>query len=130
MDASKLNLIIVTVVAESKCEWLPWVDRDDPSATRDAEFYENKDFNCEVAEYEVSLVSGGPAYNDLSSVPHNKLVWIQQEQGISCINKEQKDCKIGSDGMMQGPSPPCCLDYKIRFCCKTRAHPLPGKSET
>ena len=78
----------------------------------------------------MSLVSGGPVYNDLSSVPHNKLVWIEEEQGISCINKEQKDCKVGPDGMMQGPSPPCCLDYKIRFCCKTRAHPLPGKSKT
>jgi len=24
------------------CRWLPWVDRDDPSFTADAEFYKNK----------------------------------------------------------------------------------------
>ena len=91
---------------------------------RDAEFYETLNFKCEVEKYQVSLVSGGPVYNDLSSVPHNKLVW--EGQGISCINKEQKDCKVDSKGWKQGPSPPCCMDYKIRFCCKEMTTSIEG----
>ena len=66
----------------------------------------------------MSLASGGPVYSDVSSVPNNKLVFNSSIPRISCINKDQENCQVAANGHMFGPSPPCCLDYKIRFCCK------------
>ena len=74
----------------------------------------------------MSLASGGPVYSDVSSVPHNKLVFLPTVPGISCLNKDQENCELAENGHMVGPSPPCCLDYKIRFCCKQTSASIEG----
>ena len=112
----------------SDCEWLPWINNDGPTWTCDCEHYKEPNFSCEVEKYEVSLASGGPVYSDVSSVPHNKLIFLPDRPGISCLNKDQQNCQLNPSNGHNGPSPPCCLDYKIRFCCKKRSQPLtPGK---
>merc|ERR1712126_65974 len=102
-------------VGLNTCRWLPWVDRDDPSFTADAEFYPNKCHNLQ--KYQVSLAKGRnrPVWNTLSAVPHNKLTWDAENQGIFCLNKHQPGCRVNSRGHAVGGS--CCRDYRIRYYC-------------
>ena len=39
---------------------------------------------------------------------------------IYCVNAQQPKYETNGQGYRIGPSPPCCLDYKARFCCKVR----------
>merc|ERR1719450_1896052 len=112
-----------TEMQPEDCEWLQWINNDGPTWTCDCESYRDANLTCEVEKYEVSLASGGPVYTDVTSVPHNNLVFLPTVPGISCLNKDQENCKLAENGHKDGPSPPCCLDYKIRFCCKTHSTP-------
>ena len=76
---------------------------------------------CNVEKYEVSLVSGGTVYTDVASIPTNQVSYLpasSEGPQVYCVNREQPGCKTTSNGYMIGPSPPCCEDYKARFCCK------------
>lgn len=125
---------------KTNCAWLPWINRDSPSSAHgDVEYYQtskrNK-FTCEVEKYEVKLALGERVYTDVSSVPNNKLVFLQTKWRkdlkhmspvITCMHKKQKKCKVDKQGFMAGRSRSCCLDYKIRMCCKQTYTPLqPG----
>jgi len=110
----------------STCKWTSWVDRDDPTGKGDYEFVSNQK-KCKVEKYEVSLVSGGPVYTNVADVPTNVLSFSpSSSEGpqVYCVNTNQPGCKTNS--------PPCCLDYKARFCCSVRAFgigisPIRGK---
>merc|ERR1712055_184818 len=100
------------------CRWLPWIDNDDPSGTADTEWYDKRKFRCRnLQRYQVSLAKGRrrPVWNTLSDVPHNRLTWDARNQGIVCLNKHQRGCRVNSKGVALGGS--CCKDYRIRFYC-------------
>merc|ERR1712215_81525 len=120
----------------STCKWTSWVDRDDPTGKGDYEFDPNQK-KCKVEKYEVSLVSGGPVYTNVADVPTNVLSYSPSSSvgpQVYCVSTNQPGCKVGQsppiEGWKVGPSPPCCLDYKARFCCSVRAFglsPIRGK---
>ena len=108
---------------EVRCKWTNWIDRDNESGKGDYEFDPALKNKCQVAKYEVSLVSGGPVYTNVASVPTNVLGYNPTSSDgpmVYCVNAQQPRCKTSSQGHKVGPSPPCCLDYKARFCCKPR----------
>merc|ERR1712042_46845 len=74
----------------------------------------------------------GAVYTDVSSIHQNSLRFWQHgyksrnnKPTLGCVNKHQKGCQVDKNGHRTGSSPPCCLDYKTRFCCKqTSSLPL------
>ena len=107
----------------STCKWTSWMDRDNESGKGDYEFDSALKNKCRVEKYEVSLVSGGPVYNNVASVPTNVVSYSPTSTRgpqIYCVNTQQPKCETNGQGYKVGPSPPCCLDYKARFCCKVR----------
>jgi len=110
------------------CKWTNWIDRDNESGKGDYEFDPALKKRCNVEKYEVSLVSGGPVYTSVASIPTNQVSYnpaSSEGPQVYCVNKEQKGCKVNSNGWKAGPSPPCCMDYKARFCCKNKITTLP-----
>jgi len=111
---------------ESRCKWTNWIDRDNESGKGDYEFDPALKNRCNVEKYEVSLVSGGPVYTSVASIPNaiqyqvSYLPASSEGPQVYCVNREQPGCKTTSNGYKIGPSPPCCRDYKARFCCKKR----------
>ena len=98
----------------STCKWSNWFDRDDETGKGDYEFDPELKDKCKVEKYEVTLVSGGRVYDDVASVPTNVLGFNPASSDgpmIACVNANQPECK----------SPPCCLDYKARFCCSVKS---------
>merc|ERR1711872_125823 len=105
------------------CKWTNWIDRDNESGKGDYEFDPTMKNRCKVEKYEVTLVSGGPMYTNVASVPTNQLSYNPASSYangpmVYCVNTEQPQCKTSSNGYKVGPSPPCCMDYKTRFCCR------------
>jgi len=108
---------------ESRCKWTNWIDRDNESGKGDYEFDPALKNRCNVEKYEVSLVSGGPVYTSVASIPTNQVSYLpasSEGPQVYCVNTQQPGCKTTSNGYKAGPSPPCCRDYKARFCCKKR----------
>eukprot|EP00092_Neocalanus_flemingeri_P008324 GFUD01008976.1.p1 GENE.GFUD01008976.1~~GFUD01008976.1.p1 ORF type:complete len:264 (+),score=51.53 GFUD01008976.1:44-835(+) len=109
------------------CKWTNWIDRDDSSGKGDYEFDENHKKTCRngVEKYEVTLVTGGSVYDNVNDVPSNVMIYnpaSSEGPQVACVNVLQPRCKTNSNGWKAGPSPPCCLDYKARFCCKIRKY--------
>ena len=104
------------------CKWTNWIDSDNPSGRGDYEYDPALKDRCSVEKYEVSLVSGGPVYTSVASIPTNLVFYSpasNEGPRVDCVNTKQLGCKTTSNGYMIGPSPPCCEDYKARFCCKS-----------
>jgi len=104
------------------CKWTNWIDRDNESGKGDYEFDPTMKNRCKVEKYEVTLVSGGPVYTNVASVPTNQLSYNPASSYangpmVYCVNSQQPRCRTNSNGYKVGPSPPCCMDYKVRFCC-------------
>ena len=57
------------------CEWTDWTDNDNPSGRGD--FERPASIECQAEKYEVSLVSGGPVYTDVTLVTTNVLISIE-----------------------------------------------------
>jgi len=110
------------------CKWTNWIDRDNEYGRGDYEFDPALKNRCNVEKYEVSLVSGGPVYTSVASIPTNQVSYnpaSSEGPQVYCVNKDQPRCRTNSIGWKAGPSPPCCMDYKARFCCKKKATILP-----
>jgi len=132
---------------QQECEWFPWINNDSPSKGGDYEWYRAYKSDreiykhpkhrkviqatCEVEKYEV-MDAFGAVYTDVSSIHQNSLRFWQHgyksrnnKPTLGCVNKHQKGCQVDKNGHRTGSSPPCCLDYKTRFCCKqTSSLPL------
>jgi len=105
------------------CKWTNWIDRDDESGKGDYEFDPALKNRCNVEKYEVSLVSGGPVYSNVASITTNQVSYdpaSSEGPQVYCVNNQQPNCKTNSGGYKIGPSPPCCMDYKARFCCANK----------
>ena len=108
----------------STCKWTNWIDRDNESGNGDYEFDPALKNKCRVEKYEVALVTGGSVYDNVASVPTNVMTFNPATSDgpmIACVNTNQPNCKTNVKGWKAGPSPPCCLDYKARFCCSVKS---------
>ena len=82
--------------------WTQWYDRDDPSVTGDWEArvdHGDVCFGGTVLSYEAKTLGGTPASQT------GETFFILGLDGLVCRNADQSD---GS-----------CLDYKVRYFCKT-----------
>ena len=90
---------------DGSCEWTPWLNRDQPTATGDYEEFNNHHtegrVKCKSPSAAKGRVKGTTSLTTTQNIQFGHLI------GLECVNSQNPD----------STSNPKCWDYEIQFCC-------------